>query len=160
MAGALLDFTTGGGGRVDAGGAQAPAILAVDPGREKCGVAVVDASGRIAFRAVVDSGVLLDRLAELIDRHPHPVLILGDRTGSRHWRRRIEAALGPRLGGIELVDEHLSTFEARQRYLADHPARGWRRLVPRPFRLPDRPVDDYVAVILAERYRRRQVRRD
>lgn len=145
---------------MNGGGARAPVVLAVDPGREKCGLAVVDASGRVACQAVVDSGALLDRLAELVDRHSHPIIVLGDRTGSRHWRRRIEAALGPRLGGIELVDEHLSTHEARQRYLADHPARGWRRLVPHPFRLPDRPVDDYVAVILAERYRRRNVGRE
>ena len=51
-----------------------------------------------------------------------------------------------------LVDEYETTLRARARYFADHPPRGWKRLVPRGMLLPERPVDDYAALLIAERY--------
>ena len=53
---------------------------------------------------------------------------------------------------IEKVDEVYSTQEAEKRYREDHPLRGWRRIFKFIEWRPDSPVDDYVAVILAERY--------
>ena len=53
-----------------------------------------------------------------------------------------------------LVDERETTLRARARYFADHPPRGWRRLVPRGMLLPERPIDDYAALLIAERYLR------
>jgi len=53
---------------------------------------------------------------------------------------------------VELVDERETTLLARARYFADHPPRGWRRLVPRGMLLPPRPIDDYAALLIAERY--------
>jgi RNase H-fold protein (predicted Holliday junction resolvase) len=53
---------------------------------------------------------------------------------------------------IRFVDEYETTLRARARYFHDHPPRGWRRLVPRGMLLPDRPVDDYAALLIAERY--------
>ncbi|HEX6971012.1 MAG TPA: hypothetical protein VF234_02190 [Limnochordia bacterium] len=141
------------GGRTDAVPAY---VLAVDPGRLKCGIAVMDAEDRIRLKEVVPNDAVLARLLAYAERFAPAMVVLGDRTGSRGWRARIERALGERVIGLALVDEHLSTVEARRRYLAEHPPRGWRRLIPPPFRVPDRPVDDYVAVILAERYRRRR----
>jgi RNase H-fold protein (predicted Holliday junction resolvase) len=53
-----------------------------------------------------------------------------------------------------LVDERETTLRARARFFADHPPRGWRRIVPRGMLLPDRPIDDYAALLIAERYLR------
>jgi len=53
---------------------------------------------------------------------------------------------------IELVDERETTLLARARFFVDHPPRGWRRLVPRGMLLPDRPIDDYAALLIAQRY--------
>jgi hypothetical protein len=50
------------------------------------------------------------------------------------------------------VDEHLSSVEARSRYLDDHKPRGIARLIPKGMRTPPEPIDDYAAVVLAERY--------
>ena len=53
-----------------------------------------------------------------------------------------------------LVDERETTLRARARFFADHPPRGWKRLIPRGMLLPDRPIDDYAALLIAERYLR------
>jgi len=53
-----------------------------------------------------------------------------------------------------LVDERETTLRARARFFDDHPPRGWRRIVPRGMLLPDRPIDDYAALLIAERYLR------
>ena len=66
-------------------------------------------------------------------------------------------------GGIEPIlsfslNKHLNPVSnlfdrARlMRFLRAHPERGWKRLLPPGLRSPDRPYDDFVAVILAERY--------
>ena len=53
---------------------------------------------------------------------------------------------------IVLVDEHHSSEEGRKRYFCDNPPIGWRRFLPRTLLFPERAYDDYVAVVLAERF--------
>jgi len=45
-----------------------------------------------------------------------------------------------------------TTIRARARYFAANPPRGWRRIVPRGMLLPPRPIDDFAAVLIAERF--------
>lgn len=45
-----------------------------------------------------------------------------------------------------------STLEARDRYWTMYPNRGLQRLIPLGLRVPPRPVDDIVAILLIERY--------
>ncbi len=124
-------------------------VLAVDPGREKCGIAVCTPEG-VLHREVSRTEALSSRVEELVARFGVEVLLVGDRTGSREVLPLLE-----RLGlPVVPVPEHGTTLAARDRYLRDHPPRGWRRLLPAFLRVPDRPYDDYAAVVLAERYLR------
>ncbi len=128
-------------------------VIAVDPGRDKCGVAVVGRQAGVLYKSVVAADKMAAAVAELAARHAAGTVVLGDRTG----RKAAQAALAAlRPGGrelaVRLVDEHRSTDEARTRYWRDHPPRGLARLVPVTLRVPPTPVDDYVAVIIAERY--------
>lgn len=50
------------------------------------------------------------------------------------------------------VDERNSTLEARDRYWQLFAPQGWQRLIPKGLRLPPRPIDDIVAIVLLERY--------
>ncbi len=125
-------------------------VLAVDPGSHKCGVAVVsEAAGVLALR-VVESEALSECVAELLRTHRVTHLVLGDRTGFR----RAAAQLRELAQGLPViaVDEHLSSLEARRRYFREHRPRGLWRLIPLGLQVPPCPIDDYVAVILAERY--------
>ncbi len=125
-------------------------VLAVDPGSHKCGVAVVDQGLRVRARLVVETAGLAACVRDLLRQHPVSALVVGDRTGSR----RITAVLTFLAGAppVHAVDEHLSSLEARRRYFRENPPRGLRRLIPLGLQVPPCPVDDYVAVILAERF--------
>ncbi len=131
------------------------AVIAVDPGREKCGIAVVKADGAVLAKGIVARAEIGERVRELARVHGVDTVVLGDRTGSRALAQEIRAALdragaGPRR--VVFVDEHESSMEGRRRYLKDHPPRGLGKLVPLSLRTPGEPFDDYVAVILAERF--------
>jgi RNase H-fold protein (predicted Holliday junction resolvase) len=131
-------------------------ILAIDPGLDKCGVAVVDTaapsagSRQVRERAVVPRAELAATVREWVARHHIATIVLGDRTGAAHVEREL-ASLGLPVT-VSRVDEHLSTLEGKRRYFIEHPPRGWRRLIPQGLLTPPVPYDDYVAVILAERY--------
>ncbi len=124
-------------------------MVAIDPGREKCGVAVLDAvSGEVFEQEIVPPSELHAWLEACRMRNETELAVIGHRTAQKEI-----CALAGRLGyRIEIVDEDFSTEEARQRYWLAHPPTGWRRFCPRGLLLPPVPVDDYAAIILAERY--------
>lgn len=75
------------------------------------------------------------------------MILVGDRTHSKYIRERLIPFKLP----IIAVNEDKSTMEGRYRYLKEN-TRGLARLIPVGLRTPKRPFDDYVAVVLAERY--------
>lgn len=123
-------------------------VLAVDPGREKCGAAVVTPQ-RVLARGVIPLRRLVEVAAQWAGEFGVNRLALGDRTGRDEVRTLLNTAL-PDLP-IVLIDEAGTTQAARAAYFSDHPPRGWRRLVPQTMLVPPEPYDDYVAVQLAER---------
>ncbi|MHB9130949.1 MAG: pre-16S rRNA-processing nuclease YqgF [Armatimonadota bacterium] len=127
-----------------------PPLLAVDPGREKCGVAVVTYTREVLEKEIIDTASLPLRIAYHVGRYGIDTVVLGDRTGSREVRDSLRAA-GMRLE-IIFVDEHRSSELGRRRFLLSNKAKGWEKLLPIGMRTPNKPYDDYVAVILAERY--------
>lgn len=88
-------------------------------------------------------------MATLLGQHPAATLVLGDRTAAKDVRALLGEEAQTR---AVLVDEHRSTEQGRQRYFEGNPPRGWRRLLPIGLQTPPRPYDDYVAVVIAERY--------
>jgi len=124
-------------------------LLAIDPGRDKCGVAVVRSDGEVLHKAVVPTGDIGAVAERLVDAYHVGRLIIGDRTAAAQVCR----ALGRRVR-VEavMVDEHRSSEQGRRRYFQENPPRGWRRLLPLGLQTPPRSYDDHVAVVLAERY--------
>lgn len=124
-------------------------ILAVDPGTVKCGLAVVCAEGGVLVREVAPSGELVARALELAGAHQCVRIVLGRGTGSEPLRKALVKASPI---AVDLVDEEFTTLRARERYFQEHPPRGFWRLVPVSLQNPREPFDDYVAIILAERW--------
>ncbi len=124
-------------------------VLAVDPGTEKCGLAVVQSDGTVLHHEVLPVANLASVAAERAQRHAVQRVVVGDRTGAREIRDALSAQLAL---PIFLVDEHRSSEQGRRRYFRDNPPRGWRRLLPVGLQTPPRPYDDYVAIVLAERH--------
>lgn len=125
-------------------------VLAIDPGTLKCGIAVVKGPGRqVLHRSVVPTDELADAVARLSREHSPSIILLGNGTSAAGAAESIkELSNTP----VELVDEVLTSVAARARYFKENPPRGLRRLLPTSLQTPSRPYDDYVAVILAERY--------
>jgi len=121
-------------------------LLSVDPGRDKCGVAVVDERDGILCRGVVPVAVLGAFVQTWVAAHHPRVMLVGRGTGFRQVRAALTEIELP----LQIVPEGHTTQRARQRYFAEHPPRGWRRLVPRGLLTPPVPVDDYAAVLIAE----------
>ena len=122
-------------------------VLAIDPGREKCGVAVLASDGEVLVQRVVTTAGLDAAVGALI-RAYEPNVIMGNGTTSADAKKRVEALGVP----VTLVDEYRTTDAAKCAYWKAPPPRGWRRLVPRGMLVPPVPVDDFVAVILAQRF--------
>jgi RNase H-fold protein (predicted Holliday junction resolvase) len=124
-------------------------ILGLDPGTRKCGYALLESVGSAPILlGIAPLAQLASALETIVRVHAVDIVALGRGTNSAHVAT-ILASLGlPHA----LVDERETTLRARGRFFRDHPPRGWKRLVPRGMLLPDRPVDDYAALLIAERY--------
>lgn len=123
-------------------------VMAVDPGRRKCGVAVVSPSG-VMERSIVPTDELEGAVEKMFGRHSPGALVVGGSTGSKEVIKRLKRilALSPRV-----VDERYTTERARKRYFIDNPPRGFWKLVPLGLQVPPVPYDDYAAVVMAEEF--------
>jgi len=128
-------------------------IVAVDPGREKCGVAVVDREQGPLWHQVVATDRLVDAVMELAGEYECRIVALGDQTSSEEARQRLQILLDQALlTEIVAVDERNSTEKARLRYWQANAPTGWRRFFPLGLLVPPCAVDDFAAIILGERY--------
>jgi RNase H-fold protein (predicted Holliday junction resolvase) len=126
-------------------------ILGFDPGRDKCGVAVMGRDRQILYLNVVNAAVVIDTIKALCQKFPIERLVMGNQTTAKQWRQQLEEHI-PNAIAIAMVDERNSSLEARDRYWQMYPPTGLQRLIPKGMRVPPRPIDDIVAILLIERY--------
>ncbi|NJL82307.1 MAG: Holliday junction resolvase RuvX [Chloroflexaceae bacterium] len=126
------------------------AILGFDPGRDKCGIAVM-ANAQVLHLQVVTSAMAIATLNSLLQQFPIERMVMGDRTTAKQWRQQLAQDLTVNVP-ITMVDESYSTLQARDRYWQMYPPQGLQRFIPQGLRLPPRPIDDIVAILLIERY--------
>ena len=126
-------------------------ILGFDPGKHKCGIALIAEEMQLHSHEVILSADAIAIIQNLFKKFPIKLLVMGNQTTSRSWQQKLTAALPPSTQ-IVTVDERYSSLEARDRYWQMYPPRGLTRLIPEGMRVPPRPVDDIVAIILIERY--------
>jgi RNase H-fold protein (predicted Holliday junction resolvase) len=128
-------------------------VLAIDPGTSKCGMALVqrkDHSGlEMLWRAIAPSDKLTEYLEEAHKVAPFSLVIIGGGTSGQKAVHKVREHM-PSMG-ILVVDEKDTTMQARERYWLHNKRRGWRKLLPSTMQVPPDPVDDFVALILAER---------
>jgi len=128
-----------------------PVILGFDPGRQKCGMALMGLDRSIYYHQVIIASEAIATIQILRQQFPVSTLVMGDQTTALQWKRQLTSSLKDSLR-IVLVDERYSTLEARDRYWQMYPPRGLGRLIPVGLRTLPRPIDDIVAILLIERY--------
>lgn len=125
-------------------------VLSVDPGREKCGLAVVDGADEIAAHGVVPTAELETIFVDWLERWRPEKVLVGDGTNSAAIRKKI----APLLDKIPLVlvNERNSTYLSRKLYFQHNPPRGIWRFVPLGLQVPPVPYDDFAAAFMAIRH--------
>ena len=123
-------------------------IIGIDPGRDKCGVAVLNSSAEILFEEVIETAEFETILKNLVAQFNIQLAILGD--GTTH--KNAEKILRGLNLEVKVVDEKHTTEEARRLYWKKNPPRGWRKILPTSMQVPPVPVDGIVAEILVTRH--------
>jgi len=125
-------------------------IIAIDPGSKKCGYAVVNSNLSVLRREVTSIEGIIKTIEDSFNVYKIDEIILGNGTNYKNIEKRLKNHF-PELK-IILVEEEFSTLEARKKYFEAHPPRGIFKLIPLSLRVPPCYYDDFVAVILAEKY--------
>jgi RNase H-fold protein (predicted Holliday junction resolvase) len=125
--------------------------VGIDPGRSKCGFAVVYDDGERACIDVVPTPDIGERIEREVRGGEVEAFCVGHATSSK----AIIELCQTRWPNIprRIVDETNTTLEARNLYFVDHPPRGLWRFVPRGLLVPKAPLDGYAAVLIVDRYR-------
>ena len=124
-------------------------IAALDPGRDKCGFAVLNDDGKILCQRVIVTENLMTEVNAAKADYGFSRLLIGNGTTSREAQGKLA-----QIAALEVIvrDEYRTTELAKKEYWKANPPKGWRRLIPVTMQVPPVPVDDFVAVILACRY--------
>lgn len=130
-------------------------VMAIDPGRKKCGIAVVSKKGGILERGVVPCEEFSSAVRDIFDRHQPRTVLLGSSTGSKPIGAQIRQYLKLE---PKLVDEKHTTELAKLRYFREYPPKGIWKLVPLGLQTPPTCYDDFAAVVMAERYLEKECR--
>ena len=125
-------------------------ILGFDPGRDKCGLAVMGRERKLYYHQVVPAQKAINTMVGLCQQFEISLIVMGDQTTAKEWQQKIIQELPPI--SIVMVDERYTSLEARDRYWQMYPPTGLSRLIPQGMRQPPRPVDDIVAILLIEKY--------
>ncbi|MEG6585060.1 pre-16S rRNA-processing nuclease YqgF [Dendrosporobacter sp. 1207_IL3150] len=125
-------------------------VIGIDPGREKCGIAVVHRKNGVLYKNIVDTAKLVETVDECTKKYKIATAVLGAGTSSKNAVESIRA--GCNNLQLVLINEYRTTDAARVRYWQENPPRGIKRLIPTSMMVPPASVDDYAAVIIAEKY--------
>lgn len=128
-------------------------VLAIDPGREKCGIAICEPGdsvrARVLHREVVATERVVARVLQLLPQFGFEAVLMGDGTHSSVLSKAVRAVLTESLP-LHLVPEAFTSQRARERLRAESLPRGIWKLIPQGMRATPHSYDDHVAVILAE----------
>lgn len=92
---------------------------------------------------------MLQKLHEAHDVAAYSMIIVGSGTSSKPLIAEIREEM-PSMA-ILVVDERDTSLQARERYWEHNRRRGWQRLLPATLIPISVPIDDYAALVLAER---------
>jgi RNase H-fold protein (predicted Holliday junction resolvase) len=135
----------------------------IDPGREKFGLALGSVE-ELLFAAVIPFQKLDTALRSLASGDTKSILEWRTEGGLAFFETGLEVFLGNGTSHTvyerelqsadiryKVIDERMTTLEARELYWKLHTPSGLRRVIPRSMRLPPRPIDDLAAWAIIKR---------
>ena len=124
-------------------------ILAVDPGREKKGIAILQNSDVLEHK-IINSEELVQIIKSLLEKYIIKTIVMGNGTSSKKKYDLLKREFIDR--DIVLINEYRTTDEARKLYFQENPPKGWKKLIPLGMQVPPVPVDDYAAIVIGRKY--------
>ena len=126
-------------------------LLALDPGSDKVGTAVLSYTKEEKEKTIVKKEELLDHLAEIFNNYQIKEIIIGDGTGADSVKEMVSSRYSDLK--ITMVAEEYTTEEAQARYLKEKPMSNYEKLLRKvvSWKLK-KPLDDYAALIIGEKY--------
>ncbi|RAK09788.1 RNase H-fold protein (predicted Holliday junction resolvase) [Halanaerobium saccharolyticum] len=126
-------------------------LLALDPGSDKVGTAVLSFTKDEREKTIVKKEELLDHLKEIFSHYQIEEIVIGNGTGAEAVKEMISSAY-PDLE-ITLIEEKYTTEEAQTRYLEEKPMSNYEKLLRKMVSWKvKKPLDDYAALIIGEKY--------
>lgn len=125
-------------------------LMGIDPGRHKCGIAVMNKEGKEILKDIIKTSNLSKRIEELLNEYNIEKCIVGNGTYADKVFNILDLLIDKKM--IKFVEEENTTYLAEQRYLKENPPFGLKFLNKIIRFKPKKPLDDYVAVILVEKY--------
>lgn len=124
-------------------------ILAIDPGREKTGIAILNNSDVLEHK-IINSEELVQIIKSLLEKYIIKTIVMGNGTSSKKKYDLLKREFIDK--DIVLINEYRTTDEARKLYFQENPPKGWKKLIPLGMQVPPVPVDDYAAIVIGRKY--------
>ena len=124
-------------------------ILAIDPGREKTGIAILKNSDVLEHK-IINSEELVQIIKSLLEKYIIKTIVMGNGTSSKKKYDLLKREFIDR--DIVLINEYRTTDEARKLYFQENPPKGWKKLIPLGMQVPPVSVDDYAAIVIGRKY--------
>lgn len=124
-------------------------ILAIDPGREKTGIAILNNSDVLEHK-IINSEELVQTIKSLLEKYIIKTIVMGNGTSSKKKYDLLKREFIDK--DIVLINEYRTTDEARKLYFQENPPKGWKKLIPLGMQVPPVPVDDYAAIVIGRKY--------
>ena len=126
-----------------------PKVIAIDPGRSKCGLVLAEISEKKVYKAIIVKSELLENyVRNLITAEDISQIIIGNGTTSRE--------IGGKLNFFKkefiTFEEKNTTFRAKARYFELFPISGLKFLMPREVFILNKNLDAISALIILEDY--------
>ena len=126
-----------------------PKVIAIDPGRSKCGLVLAEISEKKVYRAIILKSEFLENyVRNLTTAEEISHIIIGNGTSSREIREKLYFFKKE----IITFEEKNTTYRAKARYFELFPISGLKFLMPREIFILNKNLDAISALIILEDY--------
>ena len=124
-------------------------VIAIDPGKSKCGLVLAEISEKKVYKAIILKSELLENyVRNLIAAEDISQIIIGNGTTSKEIREKLYFFKKE----IITFEEKNTTYRAKARYFELFPISGLKFLIPREIFILNKNLDAISALIILEDY--------
>ena len=126
-----------------------PKVIAIDPGRSKCGLVLAEISEKKVYKAIILKSEFIENyVRNLITAEDISHIIIGNGTSSREIKEKLYFLKKQ----IITFEEKNTTYRAKARYFELFPISGLKFLMPREVFILNKNLDAISALIILEDY--------